>query len=150
MPPRIVVGVDGSERSKEALRWAIHQATDRGGSGRGDAWQVPVRAGLAQAIDGRPDYQAEAREILAAAITDTRAAGSDAEVHPHVVPGPPVQVLADAAEGAEGAEGLVVGSRERGGLTDALPGSVSRHSAHHAPCPVLIVRGTHGGTGGPG
>jgi nucleotide-binding universal stress UspA family protein len=56
---------------------------------------------LAQAIDGRPDYQAGAREILAAAIAQTRAADSDAEVHPHVVLGPPAQVLADAAEGAE-------------------------------------------------
>lgn len=40
------------------------------------------------------------------------------------------------------AELLVVGSRGYGGSTEALPGSVSQHCVHHAPCPVVIIRGT--------
>ena len=37
--------------------------------------------------------------------------------------------------------GLVVGSRGHGSFADALLGSVGQYCVHHAPCPVLIVRG---------
>jgi nucleotide-binding universal stress UspA family protein len=49
-------------------------------------------------------------------------------------------VLVDAAEGAEL---LVVGSRGHGGLAEALLGSVGQYCVHHAPCPVVIMRGKH-------
>jgi len=57
-----------------------------------------------------------------------------------VVQGGAGQVLVDAAEGAEL---LVVGCRGHGGLAEALLGSVSQHCVHHAPCPVVIIRGKH-------
>jgi nucleotide-binding universal stress UspA family protein len=41
---------------------------------------------------------------------------------------------------AVGAELLVVGFRGQGGLRGMLLGSVSRQSAHHTPCPILVVR----------
>ena len=43
-------------------------------------------------------------------------------------------------EAAEGADLLVVGSRGRGGFASALLGSVSQNCAHHATCPLLIIR----------
>ena len=46
--PRIVVGVDGFESSKAALRWAIHQAKLAGAVVEAiTTWQVPVGSGLA-------------------------------------------------------------------------------------------------------
>lgn len=55
--------------------------------------------------------------------------------------GPPGNAL--AAECADGIDLLVAGSRGYGPLHAVVAGSVSRHLAHHAPCPVLIVpRGT--------
>jgi nucleotide-binding universal stress UspA family protein len=53
------------------------------------------------------------------------------------VHGHPAQVLLNVADRADL---LVVGSRGHGGVAGALLGSVSQHCAHHARCPVLIVR----------
>jgi len=38
------------------------------------------------------------------------------------------------------ADVLVVGSRDHGGFTNLLLGSVSQQCAQHAPCPVVIVQ----------
>jgi nucleotide-binding universal stress UspA family protein len=55
-----------------------------------------------------------------------------------VIFGHPAQVLLDAADGADL---LVVGSRGHGGFAEAMLGSVGQHLVHHAPCPVVIIRG---------
>jgi nucleotide-binding universal stress UspA family protein len=52
--------------------------------------------------------------------------------------GHPAEVLLEAAKDADL---LVVGSRGRGGFSGMLLGSVSTQLAHHASCPILIVRG---------
>ena len=138
--PRIVVGVDGFESSKAALRWAIHQAKLTGAVVEAvTAWQIPAGSGLLPAAD-IPDYQDDARMVLTEAITQTSMLDTEVEVRPRVVEGRAGQVLVDAAEGAEL---LVVGCRGHSGLAEALLGSVSQHCAHHAPCPVVIIRGKH-------
>jgi nucleotide-binding universal stress UspA family protein len=53
--------------------------------------------------------------------------------------GPAARVLIDAV-GED--DLLVVGSRGHGGFSSLLLGSVSQQCAHHAPCPVVIVRGS--------
>ena len=139
---RIVVGVDGFESSRAALRWAIHQAKLTGAVVEAvTAWQVPVGAGWVPTAD-MPDYQDDARSVLCEAITEMCTLDPDVQVCPRVVEGRAGQVLVDAAEGADL---LVVGSRGHGGLAAALLGSVGQYCVHHAPCPVVIMRGKHEG-----
>ena len=78
--------------------------------------------------------------ILTGALTETYTVGLDVQVCPRVVQGQAGQVLVAAAEGAAL---LVVGSQGHGGLAEALLGSVGQYCAHHAPCPVVIMRGKH-------
>jgi nucleotide-binding universal stress UspA family protein len=136
--PRIVVGVDGFEPSSAALRWAIRQAKLTGAVVEAvTAWHVPVGTGWVPPADW-PDYQDDARAVLCEAIHEMSATDPDVQVCPRVVEGRAGQVLVDAAEGAEL---LVVGSRGHGGLAEALLGSVGQFCVHHAPCPVVIMRG---------
>ncbi len=136
--PRIVVGVDGFEPSMAALRWAIHQARLTGAVVEAvTAWHVPVGTGWLSAAD-MPDYQEDGRDVLCQAIAQMYAIDPDIQVCPRVVEGPAGQVLVDAAEGADL---LVVGCRGHGGHVGAVLGSVSQFCAHHAPCPVVIMRG---------
>jgi nucleotide-binding universal stress UspA family protein len=53
----------------------------------------------------------------------------------------PAQAL---VERSRGADLLVVGSRGRGGFKRLLLGSVSQQCAHHAECPVVIIRSAAG------
>ena len=138
--PRIVVGVDGFESSQAALRWAIHQAKLTGAVVEAvTAWQIPVGTGLVPATD-MPDYQDDARMVLTEAITETCMIDAEVEVRLRVVEGRAAQVLLDAAERAEL---LVLGSRGHGGLAEALLGSVGQYCVHHAPCPVVVMRGKY-------
>ena len=63
---------------------------------------------------------------------------SPVKVSSTVREGNPAKILLEAADGADL---LVVGSRGHGGFAEALLGSVSQHCVHHAPCPVVIIRG---------
>ncbi len=140
--PRLVVGVDGFESSKAALRWAIHQAKLTGAVVEAiTAWQLPVGTGWVPTTE-IPDYQADAAAVLGEAMTEMCAVDPDVQVCPRVVEGRAGQVLAEAAEGADL---LVVGTRGHGGLAEALLGSVGQYCVHHAPCPVLIIRGKYEG-----
>jgi nucleotide-binding universal stress UspA family protein len=136
---RIVVGVDGSPSSVHALEWAIHQAELTGDViDAVNAWHFPNDYGMP--VGDLPDFAGLGAEILDKAIAEARNATGQAaaEIHPHVVEGNPAQALLDLAKGADL---LVVGSRGHGGFTGALLGSVSQHVVHHAPCPVVVVRG---------
>ena len=140
--PHIVVGVDGFESSKAALRWAIRQARLTAAVVEAvTAWQIPAGTGWVPSPDV-PDYQEDAFAVLSEALTEVCAIDPDVQICPRVVQGRAGQVLVDAAEGADL---LVVGSRGHGGLTEALLGSVGQYCVHRAPCPVVIMRGKHEG-----
>ena len=141
-PRRIVVGVDGFESSKAALRWAIHQARLTGAVVEAvTAWHVPAGPAWVQPADV-PDYREDAVSVLAEALAEMCTVDPDVQVCPRVVPGRAGQVL---VEEAAGADLLVVGSRGHAGLTEALLGSVGQYCVHNAPCPVVIMRGKHEG-----
>ena len=137
----IVAGVDGSEDSKEALRFALAEAALRGATVRAvHAWSLPIAFGgpymPPQPYDG-PELSDRARESLDAAVDEV--AGDDASVAVErvVEQGAPADVLVRAAEDADL---LVVGSRGHGGFAGLLLGSVGQQCAQHAPCAVVIVR----------
>jgi nucleotide-binding universal stress UspA family protein len=67
----------------------------------------------------------------------SEAGAESVEIKRSVVEGHPAAALLDAAKEADL---LVVGSRGRGGFAGLLLGSVGEQCAHHAPCPVVIVR----------
>jgi nucleotide-binding universal stress UspA family protein len=137
---RIVVGVDGFESSKAALRWAIRQAKLTGAVVEAiTAWHVPVGTGWIPAAD-MPDYQEDAFAVLAEAVDEMAAVNPEVQIYPRVVEGRAGQILVDAADGADL---LVVGSVGHGGLAGTLLGSVGQYCAHNAACPVVIMRGKH-------
>jgi nucleotide-binding universal stress UspA family protein len=138
----IVVGVDGFESSKAALRWAIRQAKVTGAAVEAvTAWHVPAGTAFVAGAD-MPDYQDDAFAVLTEALNEMAAVDPHVRVCPRVVEGRAGQVLVDAAEGADL---LVVGCRGHAGLTEALLGSVGQYCVHHASCPVVIMRGKHEG-----
>jgi nucleotide-binding universal stress UspA family protein len=139
---RIVVGVDGSPPSEEALTWAMRQAELTGASVDAViAWHDPVVIGGMPhgpvAVLEHAAYGEFAATLLSSSVREV-SARSAVKVNPVVRHGNAAQVLLDAAEGADL---LVLGSRGHGGFAGALLGSVSQHCAHHAPCPVVIIRG---------
>jgi nucleotide-binding universal stress UspA family protein len=137
-----VVGVDGFESSKAALRWAIRQAKLTGAVVEAvTAWHIPLGTGWVPTPD-MPDYQEDAFAVLSEAIDEMCTVDPDVQVCPRVVEGRTGQVLVDAADGAEL---LVVGSRGHRGLTEALLGSVGQYCANNASCPVVIMHGKHEG-----
>jgi nucleotide-binding universal stress UspA family protein len=138
---RIVVGVDGSPHSINALRWATRQAELTGATVDAIiAWEFPVVAGgfrwaPNKAFD-RTEYDESAAKALSAAVADA-APPPRVIVNQIVVEGIPAEVLIRAAQHADL---LVVGNRGHGGFADALIGSVSVRCLHHAACPVVVVR----------
>jgi nucleotide-binding universal stress UspA family protein len=138
---RIVVGVDGSEESKAALRWALDEGRLRGASVRAIyAWAFPHMAtwpGYVAPVQVNIDaLQHDAEEFLDSVIAEAKTEGVD--VGRTAVEGSAAHVLVEAAAGADL---LVVGSRGHGGFAGLLLGSVSQQCSHHAPCPIVIVRG---------
>ncbi|MEV5010833.1 universal stress protein [Streptomyces sp. NPDC055692] len=135
---RVVVGVDGSQSSYEALRWAVRYAGLVDGIVQAVAvWELPgLYSWSAPAVDMEVDED-ETREKMRKELTEVLGADAAGSVRSHLVHGNPADVLLRAAEGAEV---LVVGSRGRGGFARALLGSVSQHVSQHAGCPVVIVR----------
>jgi nucleotide-binding universal stress UspA family protein len=138
---RIVVGVDGSTSSRDALRWAIGQAMLTGAVVEAVmAWHVPVTDGWAPMFDLVEDLTKASERTLANTITEVAGDSCPVTVEQRVIEGAPAQVLLSAARGADL---LVVGSRGHGGVAGALLGSVSQYCVHHAPCPVVVIRGEH-------
>jgi nucleotide-binding universal stress UspA family protein len=140
----IVVGVDHSEQARGALRFALEEAKLRGATLRVvHAWQYGTVApsGLesfypvvgADVGEVRKAAEQALEQTLQESLPDT----DSVEVERRVVEGPPAAVLVGESRGADM---LVVGSRGHGGFANLLLGSVSQQVAHHAACPVVIVR----------
>jgi nucleotide-binding universal stress UspA family protein len=132
--PRIVVGVDGSEPSKAALRWAaaVAQAT-RARLDAVIAWQYDAEY---VPTDLEPAHDAE--KVLSATVDEVFGADRPADMRLTVKQGGAAAVLLQESSGALMA---VVGSRGHGGFMGLLLGSVSSALAEHSSCPVLVIHG---------
>jgi nucleotide-binding universal stress UspA family protein len=131
---RVVVGVDGSDASIDAVQWAVRYAALVGADVEAvTSWAYPASSGIA--LD-TINWEQNARDILDAALTQALPDGSDAIIRT-IVEDHPASALVNAATGADL---VVVGSRGHGAFAGMLLGSVSQHVVAHAPCPVVVVR----------
>jgi nucleotide-binding universal stress UspA family protein len=132
---RVVVGVDGSASSIEALQWVRPIATALGAEIQTvTAWEYPASYGLGAVPDNwQPDVDAarQANDAVTAAFGSSSPDG----VTVTVAEGQAAEVLLAASAGAQL---LVVGSRGHGGFVGLLLGSVSTYCAEHATCPVVV------------
>ncbi len=143
--PVVVVGVDGSRASVDALGWAVEYARCADASLRVVlAWERPTRVGYSPGVSPLPDAEPADRgreeaaaDTLTAVIRMAAGETPPVPVERRVVQGPPAGVL---IEEAATADLLVVGSRGHGAVTSLLIGSVSTHCVQRAPCPVVVVR----------
>lgn len=136
--PRIVVGIDGSSSSLDALAWAGRQADLTGAQlDVVMTWEWPSSLGWAVPIPDDFDPEAEVRQTIAKAVAPVRAAHPGLTISERAEEGHPAPVLVEASKGADL---LVVGSRGHGEFVGMLIGSVSEYCAGHADCPVLVHR----------
>ena len=134
----IVVGVDGSEGSKDALRWAARQAEATGATVDAiAAWDFPAIYDW-EAVDSEDlDFPGFAERGLDHAVDEVFGDGRPDWLRTRTIEGHAGQVLVEASADADL---LVVGRRGHGRFASALLGSVSNYCVHHARCPVTVIR----------
>jgi nucleotide-binding universal stress UspA family protein len=135
----IVVGLDGSEGSDRALRWAISRAADL----RAEVVAVyGFRPVVPELSAGIPAFDPHAMvESLRATLEDDWSAPLDAAGIPYraeLVEADPVTAILGAAD-RHGADMIVLGAQGHGGFVDRLLGGVTYKVAHRARQPVVIV-----------
>jgi nucleotide-binding universal stress UspA family protein len=137
---KIVVGLDGSPASLDALEWAYAEAIVSGADLTAvHGWIYPYPGPRTSVSEPRTQMQLDAMEELKSSLESLgpRLVAGLIHVHPKLIEHSPAESLLDEAKDADL---LVVGSRGRGALRSSLLGSVSRTVAQHAACPVVIVR----------
>ena len=146
----ILVGVDGSAASNQAVRWAAENAMRRGTSlqlvaTRFVAGTYGVPIGLPPSYFDDQEREGErtlahasalARDVAESTRTDESPQSKPLTIECELVTGHPVPVLLDRAASARM---VVVGSRGIGEVTGDLLGAVGPAVAAHAPCPVAVV-----------
>ena len=136
----VIVGIDGSPPSRNALAWAIQEARSLDRPIRlVGAYTIPSVAAAAIDVSYVPIDDSSIR----AAVTNTLKEAA-AEVKAAGVPVEAVIEIGDAAgvliDESKSGSLTVVGSRGRGGFAGLLLGSVAEQCVRHAACPVLVVR----------
>src|SRR6266540_4507582 len=140
---KIVVGIDGSDASNDALRWAVEDARARGAEVVAlHAYEVPEAA--PDAVPAPPvdlpaligEVHEDAQQFVTKVVDEVVGNAVSVDVAPIAVEDAPAKALLDASRDADL---LVVGSHGHG-LSGFFLGSVRLECAQHAACPVLIYR----------
>ena len=140
--PAVVVGVDGSEEARRALRWAATMALrlDRPlkvvHTWLWPAFRVPL--GPVPGAAPSSGLRAAAERVLKEARTDVEQTAPELALTTSLVYGEASVVLVDMSRDAEM---VVIGCRGLGGFSGLLLGSVGLHVSSRAHCPVVVVRG---------
>lgn len=133
----IIAGLDGSEASKDALRWAVGHGKRLGATVRAIAvWHHPVQFGYPRVLPDR-EFEEQAERWVRDAVAEVGGAEPGCAVESEVVNGHPPRELIEASADADL---LVLGHRGRGGVVGMLIGSVVLQCVQHARCPVVVVR----------
>lgn len=143
----ILVGTDGSETAREAVRQAIDLATAVGARLQIVSAYEPVsehrlrseRAEVPQDVQWMVTPREEVDETLQEASEVAEAAGLAVDTFARQ--GDPADAILDVAE-EQGSDLIVVGNKGMTGAKRFLLGSVPNKVSHHAPCSVLIIRTT--------
>ncbi|HUZ08968.1 MAG TPA: universal stress protein [Acidimicrobiales bacterium] len=139
-PARIVVGVDGSAAALDALGWAAREARLRGGVLQ-VVYAMTFRRDF---LNLYPEVERLESRVLDEAVARAEELEPTIEVVGIAVDPPAPKALVEASDGADL---LVVGSRGLGGFEGLTLGSVSQQCAHHARCPIVIIRPEESGRG---
>jgi nucleotide-binding universal stress UspA family protein len=132
---RILVGVDGSEHSKAALRWALTEAEQHSGQVTALlSWQVPFLS-FPGAFD-KEELEKAAKALLIETLNEV-APSPAVPVRTVVAEGEPTEALSIASQDADL---LVLGTRGRTRFAGMLIGAVSQGAVATAACPVVLVK----------
>ncbi|MGI9645534.1 MAG: universal stress protein [Ilumatobacteraceae bacterium] len=139
MTPRWIIGIDGSDVSLAALRWALAQAPRANPELVAvGAYHVPMTLSMLATKRGfdvdRLGLEAETHHLLDEALAATTPEPDHVECL--AVEGHAGTALLEAAEDAEL---LIVGRRGQSSLRHLVLGSVSTYCATHATAPVVVV-----------
>ncbi|MDN5760924.1 MAG: universal stress protein [Microlunatus sp.] len=139
---RVVVGVDGSEGSGRALRWAASEARAHGAELKvvttypAPSPRLATEFGSAPWLE-RTDWRGKAEAALESTVRDALGENPGVPVELTLAEGSAAKTLIDLSADADM---LVVGTRGHGGFAGLLLGSVSQHVVAHARCAVTVVR----------
>ncbi len=136
---KIVIGVDGSKRSRKSLRRAISEAKVWGAELTAvDAIPLASSAGVLSWLPASVDRDSILRDVRSELkeICKEEVADSGVKVHSHALDGNPAALL---TEFSTAVDLVVVGTRGRGGFAGVLMGSTSQSVLAHSACPVLVV-----------
>lgn len=132
----IVVGVEGTQMSREALIWALREGKIRNTAVQVvHAWRFDPTADFLPAEQIRRD----SIELLDREITAVTGEQAPERVSRSSIQGAATRILPELSGKAEL---LVLGSHQRGLVGEIVLGSVSSECVRHARCPVVVVPGT--------
>jgi len=145
----IVVGIDGSDTSRDAMRWALSQAALTGAELRAvSSWRWPnYLTRIPPGIDLAQETSELLDEAVEGVLAENPEAAATVTVSRHVVEGPAGPALLTQSDGATL---LVVGARGRAAFPGMLLGSVAEYCVREGTCPVVVVRAADPPLTGPG
>lgn len=133
-PGAVVVGIDGSDESREALRWALGHLPEAARVYAVCVWEAPTYAAI-----GEPRAVADMAQLRTSVEKLVSEVASDraADVEVDILSGSPGASLCRLSEEAAH---VVIGSGSHGALVGLVTGAIAEHLVRNASCPVTVVR----------